>query len=279
MSLCGNQLSLSLITFFSHCTHTYTHTLFSLYRGLYDRDPKQLPQLDPSARSRVVVLGDAVHSMSPFKGAGANQALLDGPLLVDWLQRASLESALRGFWREMTTRTSSRVLASRQAAAYLHSPQVLLNDNDFAGIAKERVPALLSKLEQLNVGADNNNNNGAELDERVRQVIQEHGFQEQRPSTIDDNEDADDAPNQEKALVLASRGDIQGLRNLSLTNSKSVRAARDDKGRTLSASQAGHYHACRWLLTEAFLSADTKDLDGKTPSSEDERITTMFQQL
>lgn len=225
------------------------------------------------------MLGDAVHSMSPFKGAGANQALLDGPLLTDWLQRASVESALRGFWREMTTRTSSRVLASRQAAAYLHSPRVLDDCNDFAGIAKDQVSALLKKLEQLNVGADNN---GVELDERVRQVIQDHGFQEQ-PSTIDDDDGAD-APNQEKALVLASRGDIQGLRNLSLANSKSVRAARDDRGRTCLhlAAQAGHYHACRWLLTEAFLSAETKDLDGKTPlqsSSGDERIMTMFQQL
>ena len=36
--------------------------------------------------SRVVLLGDAAHPMSMFKGQGCNQAMEDGPLLVSWLQ-------------------------------------------------------------------------------------------------------------------------------------------------------------------------------------------------
>jgi 2-polyprenyl-6-methoxyphenol hydroxylase-like FAD-dependent oxidoreductase len=80
-----------------------------------DRDPQPLVDsfMNSSLGRRVVVLGDAVHSMSPFKGAGANQALLDGPLLASWLQRASLPAAIKGFLREMTNRTRPRVLASR----------------------------------------------------------------------------------------------------------------------------------------------------------------------
>jgi 2-polyprenyl-6-methoxyphenol hydroxylase-like FAD-dependent oxidoreductase len=62
---------------------------------------------------RIVVLGDAMHAMSPFKGQGANQALSDGPLLVDWLCRkgAILTDALSHFEREMIHRTRNKVIA------------------------------------------------------------------------------------------------------------------------------------------------------------------------
>jgi hypothetical protein len=233
-----------------------------------DRDPRQLVDTLKNNQTcgRVVVLGDAVHSMSPFKGAGANQALLDGPLLASWLQRASLPSAITGFHREMANRTQPRVLASRQAAAFLHSPAVLLVETagqDFAGVVKERVPELLQKLKDDGVGAQL----GAALDSRVDEAI--HGLCCRDMSTEDSSKK--DVSNtlllaQSRALMFASQGNTQGLRTLSLTCPAAVLRARDPRGRTCLhlSVQSGHYHTCKWLLTEVFLAPGIEDDDGVT---------------
>ena len=120
---------------------------------------------------RIVVLGDAMHAMSPFKGQGANQALSDGPLLVDWLCRkgANLTAALSHFEREMIHRTRNKVIASREAAIYLHSPQVLQTQHDFSGVPKEVVSQFLHELQLRNVTA----HLGGQLDKVIYRIIHE----------------------------------------------------------------------------------------------------------
>ena len=60
---------------------------------VFDRAPLPPAAFRPhrhAADGWVTLLGDAIHPMAPFKGQGANQALLDGVLLADELKRSAL---------------------------------------------------------------------------------------------------------------------------------------------------------------------------------------------
>jgi 2-polyprenyl-6-methoxyphenol hydroxylase-like FAD-dependent oxidoreductase len=101
---------------------------------VYDRalfEPSMLAQC-----GAVTLIGDAAHPMSPFKGQGANQALLDALSLArgiakgcnpasQWRTAGIRERVLTEFETEMAERSATKVKDSQIAAEFLHSDIVL----------------------------------------------------------------------------------------------------------------------------------------------------------
>ena len=105
----------------------------------YDRDILTSALLP--TESHVTLIGDAAHPMSPFKGQGANQALLDALSLARAIYKTpakgSEQDTLRTFEAEMLPRSAVKVKASAEAAKFLHTDVVLYEGNLSRGAAAE----------------------------------------------------------------------------------------------------------------------------------------------
>jgi hypothetical protein len=103
----------------------------------------------------------------------------------------------------------------------LHSPAVVVtgSDQDFAGVVKDQVAALLKALEEESIGASL----GADLDSRVLKAIHDMGCQEM---SVDQQAKQLSTDDQRQALTFAFQGDTQGLRTLSLKCEAAVLLAR-----------------------------------------------------
>lgn len=108
--------------------------------------------LDPivlKKAAQITLIGDAAHPMSPFKGQGANQALLDALALArsitkgcrpqaNWKETGIRENVLNEFEKEMIERTTSKVKDSAAAAQFLHSDVALYKGNEPRGRVLKR---------------------------------------------------------------------------------------------------------------------------------------------
>eukprot|EP00978_Attheya_sp_CCMP212_P009000 scaffold21187_cov54-Attheya_sp.AAC.5 len=115
-------------------------TPVSLISGypVYDREILTHEQLRQSPTCRVTLIGDAAHPMSPFKGQGANQALLDAVQLARALfyyasrpdnPHDILYRVLSEFESSMLSRSSVKVKKSAEAAQFLHSDVAIMEGN------------------------------------------------------------------------------------------------------------------------------------------------------
>jgi salicylate hydroxylase len=105
---------------------------------VYDRELLKAELLQKG--QQVTLIGDAAHPMSPFKGQGANQALLDALSLArgitkecrplsQWRKAGIRKSVLNDFEAEMLERSAIKVKDSAEAAQFLHS-EVVLHEGD-----------------------------------------------------------------------------------------------------------------------------------------------------
>ncbi|CAF4843942.1 unnamed protein product, partial [Rotaria sp. Silwood2] len=124
-----------------------THLALLMGIPAFDRDLVRIA--DPNLNgTQIALVGDAAHPMSPFKGQGANQALLDAVELTDIIvqNNQNLHSSISQYEDRMVQRVYTKVMQSRERVTSFHRPEALLTENFLYRGVDERLIKRLNNI-------------------------------------------------------------------------------------------------------------------------------------